>query len=107
MGYLKKLSQRFRSRAGIQQLPSGSMTVDRDGSIIVSTVSSAYPKALLEEIGGDVLSLFREAYATQMPLTEVSLHFGSLRLTARELRGGAIIFLTPQTAHSQNDKIKL
>jgi len=33
-----------------------------------------------------------------MPLAEVSLHFGSLRITARELRGGAIIFLLPQTA---------
>jgi hypothetical protein len=36
-----------------------------------------------------------------MPLAEVSLHFGSLRITARELRGGAIIFLFPQTALSQ------
>ena len=33
-----------------------------------------------------------------MPLAEVSLHFGSLRITARELRGGAIIFLLPQAA---------
>ena len=45
-----------------------------------------------------MLELFREARAAQMPLAEVSLHFGSLRITARELRGGAIIFLFPQTA---------
>ena len=37
-----------------------------------------------------------------MPLAEVSLHFGSLRITARELRGGAIIFMFPQTASSQS-----
>ena len=47
-----------------------------------------------------MLELFREARAGQMPLAEVSLHFGSLRITARELRGGAIIFLFPQTAMS-------
>jgi hypothetical protein len=35
-----------------------------------------------------------------MPLAEISLHFGSLRITARELRGGAIIFLFPQIALS-------
>jgi hypothetical protein len=35
-----------------------------------------------------------------MALAEVSLHFGSLRITARELRGGAIIFLFPQSAMS-------
>jgi hypothetical protein len=100
MGFLKKLSRLFRSRAAVRQLPHGSMTVDRDGHVITSTVSSAYPKALLREIGRDVLVLFREARQAQMPLAEASIHFGSLRITARELRGGAIIFLSPQTAHS-------
>jgi hypothetical protein len=100
MGFLKKLKRLFRSRAAVRQLPVGSISVDRDGRVVTSTVSSAYPKALLREIGHDVLVLFREARAAQMPLAEVSIHFGSLRITARELRGGAIIFLFPQTALS-------
>ncbi|MDD5139660.1 MAG: hypothetical protein PHY43_05290 [Verrucomicrobiales bacterium] len=100
MGFLKELLQGFRSSAAIQQLPAGSMTVDRNGHVVVTTVSSAYPKDLLEEIGGDVVSLFSEARAAQMTLAEVSFHFGSLRITARELRSGAIIFLSPQTKHS-------
>ena len=50
--------------------------------------------------GRDVLELLREARTAQIPLTEVSLHFGSLRITARELRGGAIIFLFPQSRRS-------
>jgi hypothetical protein len=104
MGFLKKIFQRFRSRAAVQRLPAGSMTVDRDGLVVLTTVSSAYPQALLNEIGGGVLSLFREARAAQMPLAEISLHFGSLRITARELRGGAIIFLFPQTTHSTMKK---
>ena len=100
MGFLKKLSRLFRSRAAIRQLPLGSMTVDRDGQIVTTTVSSAYPRTLLREIGQNVLVLFREARAAQMPLAEVSIHFGSLHITAREMRGGAIIFLFPQTALS-------
>ena len=53
---------------------------------------------LLDQAGNE--QFFREARAAQMPLAEVSLHFGSLRITARELRGGAIIFLFPQAAQS-------
>ena len=95
MGILKKI---FGATAAVQQLPTGTITVDRQGRIVTSTVSSAYPKNLLREVARDVLELFREARVAQMPLAELSLHFGSLRITARELRGGAIIFLFPQTA---------
>ena len=95
MGFLKKI---FGSHAAVQQLPTGTITVDRHGHVVTSTVSSAFPKNLLHDIGRDVLELFREARIAQTPLAEVSLHFGSLRITARELRGGAIIFLFPQTA---------
>jgi len=95
MGFLKRF---FRARAGVQQLPTGTITVDRNGHIVTSTVSSSYPKDLLRAIGHDVLGLFQEARTAQMPLAEISLQFGSLHITARELRGGAIIFLFPQTA---------
>ncbi len=95
MGFLKRF---FRGRAGVQQLPTGTITVDRQGRIVTSTVSSAYPQNFLREIGRDVLDLFSEARTAQMPLAEISLQFGSLHITARELRGGAIIFLFPQTA---------
>jgi hypothetical protein len=97
MGILKKM---FGGPAAVQQLPTGTVTVDRQGQIVTSTVTSAVPAAQLQSIARDVLELFREARAAQMPLAEVSLHFGSLRITARELRGGAIIFLFPQSALS-------
>ena len=97
MGFLKRF---FRSRAAVQQLPIGSLTVDRDGHVVTYTVSSVYPKALLRDIGQEVLALFREARMAQMPLAEISIHFASLNITARELRGGAVIFLLPQTAFS-------
>ncbi len=97
MGLLKKM---FGSRPAVTQLPSGSITVDRTGGIVSSTVSSAYPVDLLHAIGKEVMILLREARSAQMPLAEVSIHFASLRITARELRGGAIIFIFPQTALS-------
>lgn len=97
MGFLTKI---FGANAAIQQLPSGSVTVDGNGDVITSTVSSEFPKALLREIARDVLELFRDARANQMPLAELSLQFASLRISARELRGGAVIFLFPQTALS-------
>ena len=100
MGFLKYISSLFSSRAAVRQLPFGSLTVDRNGDVVTYTVSSTYPKELLREIGRDILVLFREAREAQMPLAEVSIHFASLRITARELRGGAIIFLFPQTGLS-------
>jgi len=94
---LKKL---FGGLAAVQQLPTGTITVDRHGNIVTSTVSSAFSKKLLRDIASDVLELLNEARVAQMALAEVSLNFGSLRITARELRGGAIIFLFPQTGLS-------
>jgi hypothetical protein len=94
MGFLKLFS---KAGPAVRRLPSGSMTVDRDGNVVATTVSSVYPPALLREIAGEVLSVFREAHAAQMPLSEFNLHFASLRITAREMRGGAIVFLSPQT----------
>jgi hypothetical protein len=100
MGLLKNIFGSHAVTAGVTQLPSGSITVDRSGRIVSSTVSSAYPVEILHIVAKEVLALLREAHAAQMPLAEVSIHFAVLRITARELRGGAIIFLFPQTALS-------
>jgi hypothetical protein len=97
MGLLKRF---FGSDASVQQLPAGTVTVDRQGQIVTSTVSSTFPPALLLDIGHDILELLREARAEQMSVAEISVYFGSLRITARELRGGAIIFMFPQSASS-------
>ncbi len=97
MGLLNLFS---RSTPELQVLPSGSLTVDRNGEILASTVPSLIPISVLEDIGTRVLKLFREARNAQVPLTELVLQFASLQITARELRGGAVIFLTPK--HSFN-----
>ena len=101
MGFLKYIKQLFSSRAAVQQLPQGSLTVDREGVISTSTVPSVYSRTLLREIAREVLVLFREARVAHMPLTEINIHYGSFLVTARELRGGAMIFLLPHSARTQ------
>jgi hypothetical protein len=95
MGFLKRF---FKSRAAVQQLPAGSLTVSRDGKVVTSTIASGYPQGLLRDIVRDVLLLFRQARDAQLPLAEFSIHFASLSITAREMRGGAVIFLSPRAA---------
>jgi hypothetical protein len=93
MGLLSLFS---KAAPGVHRLPSGTLTVDRDGRILASTVSSGYSAQLLQEISEQILSLFRLARQAQVPLSEFVIHFASLKITAREMRGGAIIFLMPQ-----------
>ena len=99
MGLLKFFS---RSGPAVQKLPSGSFTVDREGNIVTTTVASSYPRDLLEEIAKEILRLFRDSRAAQISANELTLHFASFQITARELRGGAIVFLSPKTTSSPN-----
>ena len=85
------------------RLPSGSFTLDRDGRIMTSTLPQSFPEAQMHAIGEKVLASFRAAQRAQMPLSEIIIHYASLKVLARELRGGAIIFLMPQ-AFNQNLK---
>ncbi len=80
----------------VQRLPRGSLTVDRNGQVVATTVSSTIPPAVVQEVGIQVLRIFNEAHKAQVPLAELNLHFASLQITARELRGGAVIFLKPK-----------
>ena len=85
-----------RPAPDVQKLAAGSFTVDRHGNVLTTTVGSAYPQWLLDDTAREVLSLFRGARDAQMPLTGLELHFAGLDITAREMQGGAIIFVSPQ-----------
>jgi hypothetical protein len=94
MGFLKWFSS---SRpTAVHKLPSGSFTVDRHGKVMTTTVAADFPASLLAVIAKEILSLFREARAAQMPLAELSLDFAGLKISARDMQGGAIIFLSPK-----------
>jgi len=79
------------------RLPSGSFTIDRSGRVVVSTLPSSFPAELVAEIGERILSTFRDAQSAQLPLDELVVYYPALKITARELRGGAIVYLAPQT----------
>jgi hypothetical protein len=78
------------------RLPSGSFTVDRDGRVLTGTLPSSFPAGLVKEIARQVRATFSEAAAAQLPLAELVINYPSLKISARELRGGAIIFLSPR-----------
>lgn len=100
MGFLNFKS---KSTASLLRLPAGCFTVDRTGKIVASTLPQSFPAPLVQEIAAHILATFHDAAAAQLPLTEVIVRFASLKLTAREMHGGAIIFLAPQTlASNQN-----
>ena len=54
MGFLKRFIQSRRRR--FNNFPPGSMTVDRDGKVVTTTIRSGYPPALLREIAREVLT---------------------------------------------------
>jgi predicted regulator of Ras-like GTPase activity (Roadblock/LC7/MglB family) len=95
MGLLSFLSRANREAPAMVRLPSGSFTVDRTGRVIASTLASSFPADLVAAIGAAVLGTFQDAAAMQQPLNELVVHYPSLKITAREMRGGALIFLVP------------
>ncbi len=96
MGLLNLFKKTVNEGPGLTRLPSGSYTIDAAGKVLVSTLPRAFPEAKLKEISHQVLQAFRLAREANMAVSEVVVHYASLRLTARELRGGAIIFLAPK-----------
>ncbi len=92
MGLMKLFS---KTAPALVQLPSGSFTLDRGGRVLVATLPSSFPAALVRDIGRAVLETFRDAQAAQLPLSDLVIHYPSLKISAREMRGGALVFLSP------------
>jgi len=91
MGFLSRFT---KPAPTLLRLPSGSFTVDREGSMVAGTLPSSFPAELVTEIARHVLAVFRAGAEAQLPLSEIAITYPSLKIAARELRGGAIIFLS-------------
>lgn len=102
------LSRFFKpAETALVHLPAGSFTLDREGQVMTSTLPQSFPSDHLKAIGSQVLASFRSAKKAQLPLTEITIHYSALKLLARELGGGAIVFLMPQSLNKQpNAKLK-
>jgi hypothetical protein len=86
-----------KSAPTLLRLPSGSFTVDRQGRVLMGTLPSSFPQELVQEISQQVLTAFRDAADAQLPLSELVINYPSLKISARELRGGALIFLSTKS----------
>ncbi len=95
MGFLDIFSKP-QEAPQLVRLPSGTLTVDPQGNIITSTLPRSFPENYAREIASHVLETFRGAKTAQLPLTEMVIQFASFKITAREQRGGALIFLAPE-----------
>ena len=81
--------------AQLARMPSGSFTLDSKGRVLVSTMPRWFSASNVQEIGHAVLEAFAGAEKAQLPLSELVFNYEGVRLTARELRGGAIVFFSP------------
>src|ERR1700690_464255 len=80
----------------LRRLPTGSFTVDAEGQVVSSTVPQAVPAALVAEIGRCVVAVFQGAQKANLAFSEMVAQYATFKITARAMRGGAIIFLSPK-----------
>jgi len=80
-------------------MPAGCFAVHREGGIICSTLPHWFSEETMVEIARVVTAAFRIAGETNVTLTETFIRYRGLTIIARDLRGGALIFLTPNEAH--------
>ena len=92
MGFLGLFEQTAKTPL---KIPTGCFSLDPEGRVISSTMPTTFPEEVVAEIGESVLATFQEAHKTGLGVTEFSVHYASLRITARDLHGGALIFLNP------------
>jgi hypothetical protein len=95
MGVLK---QPDAAKSARRRLPGGAFTVDSRGNLVSSTVPRWFPEELALRIGGDILAVFKGAAAVRLPCSQLRVQYEAFSISAREMRGGAIIFLSPKPA---------
>lgn len=74
-------------------IPSGSFTVDSGGEVLVGTLPTEWMREHAAVLGREIVDALAEAEAMGEPVVELSLEYSGLKISARNLRGGAVIFL--------------
>ena len=98
MGFLDRF--KLQPQDAPPELPSGSFTIDRDGRIITTTIPTRFPRETLDQIAVVVLQTFSEARKAELSLTELNVKFGAINIRAVDMRGGAMVFLSPRGERS-------
>jgi hypothetical protein len=95
MGLLNLFSK-TEEQPKLEKLPTGSFTMDRTGAIAASTLPATYPLDNVRAIGNMMVGIFQSAQKAGVPLREIILSYAAVKISAREMRGGVMIFLTPR-----------
>jgi hypothetical protein len=98
MGLLKPFAREQKTLLP-DRLPNGCFSLHRCGDLVASTLPSSFSEEAILEIGRAVMDAFKSAQNANLALTDLHLNFSGLAITARELRGGALVFLQPATLH--------
>lgn len=98
MGFLTQFSDTRRGGSEPQQAAflSGALVVNRAGQVVATTLPSAIPREVIDQIGRIALGAFAGARKINAPLTQLITQFEGLKIVSVELRGGALIFLNPR-----------
>jgi hypothetical protein len=80
----------------LKRLPAGTFTIDASGEVVSSTVPQIVSEEVVSEIGRDVLAIFQGAREAGVGFSELAVQYAAFKIVAREMRGGAIIFLSPK-----------
>ena len=96
MGFLSKFNK--EPKAELKRLPAGTFTVDANCRIVGSTLPRTVPEALVRDIGQQVLAIFEGARQANLQFSELVVQYAAFKITAREMRGGAMIFLSPKAS---------
>jgi len=97
MGLLSIFS---RPKPGLRRLPTGTFTIDADCRIVSSTVPGTVSEAQVKDIGQHILHIFKGARDANIQFSELVVQYAAFKITARAMRGGAIVFLAPKTVES-------
>ena len=98
MGLLNLFGGKSAPQGGgkLERIPSGSFTMDATGRINASTLPRSFSEQFIRDIGEAVIAAFRGAKDIGVPLKELHLYYAGAKITAKSLRGGAIVFVAPR-----------
>lgn len=85
------------------EIPAGTFTVDRNSRILSSTLPQSFPEECIHELAKPFIEAFCGAQGANVALTELVVHYSALKITAKELRGGAMVFLAPHGVQRQTN----
>jgi hypothetical protein len=98
MGFLTPFKK--APKPDVKRLPSGTFTVDAECHIVSSTVPGWVPEAQVRNVGRQVLAIFEGARKANLQFSELVVQYAAFKITARQMRGVAIIFLSPRVLQS-------